>query len=191
MIKKNIILISSILLLTTPSWSSESVETSSEEVVENTQEEKQVLESILANETSEEKATDIVEIEIKEEKIEDAVEVTEAPITEPQKLEAAPVAEVVEEKELAEKTEEAKEEVIEKNEEIKEIIQSASLVETGLKSGFYNFSYDCSMREKAGINGKIVGLIRKGKRLWVDDHKGRWVTVYRTSGPAYVHQNCL
>lgn len=75
--------------------------------------------------------------------------------------------------------------------EEKEVIQEASFVESQIKDGFYNFSYDCSMRESSSMDSRIVGIIRKGKRLWVDKAQGEWATVYRTSGPAYVKRGCL
>ena len=71
------------------------------------------------------------------------------------------------------------------------VIQEASLIEEGINSGFYKFTYDCSMRESASLDGKIVGVVRKGKNLWVDDAGTGWATVYRTTGPAYVEKECL
>ena len=60
-----------------------------------------------------------------------------------------------------------------------------------LKSGFRAFSFDCTMRQSADNKDNIVGIVRKGQNLWIDNHDEKWAIVYKTDGPAYVKKECL
>lgn len=59
------------------------------------------------------------------------------------------------------------------------------------RNGFYNFTQDCAMRASADRESAVLGTVNKGKRLWVDDHRGEWAKVYRKTGPAFVDKGCL
>ena len=74
-----------------------------------------------------------------------------------------------------------------------EIVKEATAVEpTPASAGFRNFKRDCSMRTSAGLDGKIVGYIKGGQKLWTEDQGNGWLKVFRTVGYAFVsNDECL
>ena len=60
-----------------------------------------------------------------------------------------------------------------------------------LSNGFYYFANACDVRLTPEDSGQLVTRIKKGRRLWVEDHEGYWARIFRRSGPAYVNKSCL
>lgn len=144
-------------------------------------EEADVVETVTTTETTEmtETSTEEITDEVAETQSDDQAQI-EAQILDAAKTEEAkaPEAEIVKENKPAAN--------------VQQITKSASAIEApAFDQGFRNFAHDCSMRLSPGMEGEIVGIVRKGKNLWVEDASTGWAKVYRKSGPAYVEKECL
>lgn len=59
------------------------------------------------------------------------------------------------------------------------------------KPGMHEFVKDCNMRSEADHNSDSQGIVKSGKKLWVDRHSEGWHKVYRKNGEAYISADCL
>lgn len=50
---------------------------------------------------------------------------------------------------------------------------------------------DCSLRDAPGTDGKRLGVARKGRKIWTENHDGGWFKVYRKKGHAFVSKSCF
>jgi hypothetical protein len=57
--------------------------------------------------------------------------------------------------------------------------------------GMHSVKSNCTMRAKANTSAKDVGLVSKGKKLWMENHNDEWVKVFKKSGPVYLSKTCL
>ena len=62
---------------------------------------------------------------------------------------------------------------------------------SNFKQGMYTFNEDCQMRDDADRNGSPAGMVRAGKKLWVEPYDSNWLRVYKKSGPVYVRRSCI
>ena len=67
----------------------------------------------------------------------------------------------------------------------------ASVAKTKFKNGMYRMGRKCNMRKKPSTKAAKVGKVKKGKKLWVEAHNGKWVKIYKKSGAVYLHKSCL
>jgi|GEM_PF-2931566 len=61
----------------------------------------------------------------------------------------------------------------------------------GFKQGMYDFGEDCQMREDPAANGTPAGMVRAGKKLWVEPVDNNWLRVYKKAGPVFISRDCL
>ncbi|MCB0378360.1 MAG: hypothetical protein KDD33_07695 [Bdellovibrionales bacterium] len=59
------------------------------------------------------------------------------------------------------------------------------------KNGMHRTTRNCNMRAKASANSKKEGLVKAGKKLWMEAHNEGWVKVYKKAGPVYLSKDCL
>lgn len=50
---------------------------------------------------------------------------------------------------------------------------------------------DCSLRSSPGSEGKRLGVAKKGRKIWTENHDGGWFKVYRKKGHAFVSKSCF
>ncbi len=59
------------------------------------------------------------------------------------------------------------------------------------KPGMYKFSKDCKMYSEASSSGDESGVIKSGRKLWIDSHDNDWHKVYKKEGAVYISSDCL
>ena len=59
------------------------------------------------------------------------------------------------------------------------------------KRGYYVASRDCNIRSLSSTEGKVLGKVKKGKLLWVEDSSDKWAKVFLKKGHAFVFKGCL
>ncbi len=50
---------------------------------------------------------------------------------------------------------------------------------------------DCSLRSSPGTDGKRLGVAKKGRKIWTENHDTGWFKVYRKKGHAFVSKSCF
>ena len=80
---------------------------------------------------------------------------------------------------------------VEKISEPKPIKKKRAVAMPKFKNGMHRASVNCTMRAKASTKSKSVGKVRKGKKLWMENHNKNWVKVFKKSGPVYINKLCL
>lgn len=86
---------------------------------------------------------------------------------------------------------EGKDEIEEEESAVTALVDRVVESRPKFKSGFYRFANDCAMYSQANRGAARVGLVTKGKKLWVDAYSTDWVRVYKKAGPVYVMKSCL
>ncbi len=50
---------------------------------------------------------------------------------------------------------------------------------------------DCSLRAEPGSNASKLGLAKKGRKVWTENHNEGWFKVYRKEGHAFLSKSCF
>lgn len=50
---------------------------------------------------------------------------------------------------------------------------------------------NCNMRAGPGAGKSKVGKLKKGRKVWTENHNGGWFKIYRKKGHAFVSKNCF
>ena len=59
------------------------------------------------------------------------------------------------------------------------------------KAGMHKFSKKCSMQAEPSSMSDEAGVIRPGRKLWIDAHNDDWHKAYKKSGTVYISADCL
>jgi uncharacterized protein YgiM (DUF1202 family) len=72
-----------------------------------------------------------------------------------------------------------------------EVAAVAAVSVPAFKNGMYRTKRDCNMREEADPSSGKAGVVKKGKKLWMEAHNDGWVKVFKKSGAVYLSRSCL
>lgn len=59
------------------------------------------------------------------------------------------------------------------------------------KAGMYKFAKECKMYSEASSMSSEEGVIRSGRKLWIDAHTSTWHKAYKKNGTVFIPANCL
>lgn len=59
------------------------------------------------------------------------------------------------------------------------------------KGGMYKFKKDCTMHSEPRSLSENRGVIKKGRKLWIDAHNSGWRKAYKKEGTVYISADCL
>ncbi len=62
---------------------------------------------------------------------------------------------------------------------------------SSFKAGMYKFKKECIMHSEASSMSSNEGVIRPGRKLWIDAHSPKWHKAYKKSGTVYISADCL
>ncbi|MCJ8276314.1 MAG: hypothetical protein MJK18_05710 [Bdellovibrionales bacterium] len=73
----------------------------------------------------------------------------------------------------------------------KKKVKKRKAASVAFKSGMHKFKKKCTMFTQPNKTSSPNGVVKAGRKLWVDGHNANWRKAYKKSGTVYIHKSCL